>query len=104
MALPTTISGIDVAVPVAGPFKSSGGNVYFIGKDSSTTNTLRAFNATDPTTSFSNVGTDFTVTNVTVGAQINAISAWQDGDTLHVATSQHDTTTTTNNTYRYHTF
>jgi hypothetical protein len=104
MALPTTISGIDVAVPVAGPFKSSAGNIYFIGKDSATTNTLRAFKATDPTTSFSNVGTDFTVTNVTVGAQINAISAWQDGDTLHVATSQHDTTTTTNNKYTYHTF
>jgi len=100
MALPTTITGF-AALSVGGrnvsrPFLSSGGNVYVVGWGSTLT-LLRAFKATDPTDSFSNIGTDVTLEN-----QLEVVSAIQDGDLIHVATFNADATTAID--LRYHTF
>lgn len=81
MAFPTTITGL--VSPVSQPFISSGGNVYVIGTDSTTTSKIRAFKATDPTSSFSNVGTDISVTG---GNTIEGLAVYQTGDNLHVVT------------------
>lgn len=80
MALPVTISGISTAVACVGPFKSSGGNYYFFGRDGTTATTLQAFKATDPSSSWSSVtsNTGFTTT-------INSISGYQQSDVIHLA-------------------
>lgn len=100
MALPVTITGITATIPVAGPFKSSGGNFYFIGVSSADATKIRAYKATDPTSSWSNVGTDPAITNA---VSVNWVSVWQDGDTLHVATAS-TPSTSTNSDYYYKTF
>jgi hypothetical protein len=104
MALPVSLSGLATGhATLAGPFKSSGGNYYFLGRSGTTANQIRAFKATDPTTSFSNVGTDFAVTGGTTRG-ILQVSAWQDGDTLHVATSCDGAADDLLTTYTYHEF
>jgi hypothetical protein len=100
MALPTTISGFATLTVggrnVSRPFLSSGGNVYVVGWGSTTT-LLRAFKATDPTDSFSNIGTDVTLENA-----LQVVSAIQDGDLIHVATFNAAATSAID--LRYHTF
>jgi hypothetical protein len=100
MALPTTITGFaELSVGgrnVSRPFLSSGGNVYVVGWGSTLT-LLRAFKATDPTDSFSNIGTDVTLEN-----QLQVVSAIQDGDLIHVTTFNAAATTAID--LRYHTF
>lgn len=102
MALPVTITGLLVATTnndtVTKPFISSAGNVYVFGKGT-TTNLLRAFKATDPTSSFSNVGTDVTVTSTNA---IQAVDAVQSGDNIHVITTDAAAATTVD--LRYHVF
>ena len=102
MALPVTITGLLVATTnndtVSKPFISSAGNVYVVGKGT-TTNLLRAFKATDPTSSFSNVGTDVTMTSTNA---IQAVDAVQQGDLLHVITT--DAAAATAVDLRYHVF
>ncbi len=61
MALPVTITGISTAVGCVGPFQSSGGNYYFFGLDSTNANTVQAFKATDPTSSFSSIASDSSI-------------------------------------------
>lgn len=58
MALPLSLSGLTVTIGVCGPFKSSGGNYYIVGRSSAATTKLQAQKASDPTSSFSAVGTD----------------------------------------------
>jgi len=48
VALPTIISGISTAVAPVGPFKSSGGNYYFFGRDGTTATTLQAYKSIAP--------------------------------------------------------
>ena len=85
MALPTTITGLSTSPnKYSQPFISSGGNVYVVGRDTSTTSLIRAFKATDPTSSFSNVGTDF---NLTSSHSLETLVAIQSGDNIHVATT-----------------
>ncbi len=79
MALPTTITGIATDVACVGPFISSGGNVYFFGKDSSTATTLQAFKATDPTTSFSSIAT-----KTGFSTAVQALSGFQVADVIHL--------------------
>jgi hypothetical protein len=79
MALPTTITGLSTTVATVGPFKSSGGNFYIIGVNSSDATKAQAQKASDPTSSFSAVGTD-TVT----GASQLYLAACQVSDTVHV--------------------
>ena len=79
MALPTTITGINTSPACIGPFISSGGNVYLIGYTGSKP---QAQKATDPTTSFSAVGTDPTPGGTGL---IVTLAAYQVGDTIHVA-------------------
>jgi hypothetical protein len=107
MALPVSLSGLATTEQscLVGPFKSSGGNYYFIGKGTANLITLRAFKATDPTSAFSNVGTDFSVTGEpTPDVGIEQVSAWQDGDTIHVATAAESTVGSSDTDYAYHTF
>lgn len=99
MALPTTISGISTAVACVGPFKSSAGNYYFIGVSSSTTTKLQAQKATDPTSSFSAVGTDPTGSS---SVAIAAVAAYQVSDVVHVVSCGGGSSLTSE--YRYHTF
>lgn len=99
MALPTTIAG--VAFPVntcdTRPFLSSGGNVYIVLVNSTTTTKLKVMKATDPASSFSEV--DAANAPVTPAA-IYAISVCQVGDVLHIATYSGAST----NELKYHTF
>lgn len=101
MAFPTTITGLNVNIGnikwITKPF-IAGGNVYVFGKGT-TTNLLRAFKATDPTSSFSNVGTDVTMTSTQA---ILGIDAVQSGNEIHVVTI--DGATTTEVDLRYHVF
>ena len=101
MALPTTITGFVVSTlvieAITRPFVSSGGNVYVFGR-SSTAGEIKAVKATDPTSSFSGVGTDFATTS---GNSINSIDAYQVGDNIHVVTSDGPSTATD---LRYHIF
>lgn len=99
MALPTTITGIGTDVSCAGPFKSSGGNIYFVGKESSGLRRLIAMKATDPTSSFSAVGSD---PNYTGNIPVKHIAAFQVSDVIHIVASASGGTTT--NEYRYFTF
>lgn len=85
MALPTTITGIDTAVACVGPYISSGGNVYFFGRDGTTATTLQAYKATDPTSSFSSVDTE-----TGFGSTIRQIAGYQVGDKIHLVVGQHD--------------
>jgi hypothetical protein len=99
MALPVSITGLVVTVPVAGPYKASNGYWYAIGVSSADGTKLRCLKATDPTDSWSAVGTDPTIDSA---VSINGVDAWQDGDTLHVATASVNSTPTWD--YRYRTF
>lgn len=102
MALPVTITGLRANSASIGyttqPFISSAGNVYVFGMGT-TTNLLRAFKATDPTTSFSNVGTDITMTS---GNIITGAAGIQQGDLIHIATI--DGSSATSMDLRYHVF
>lgn len=92
MALPTTIAS--TAGAQRGnhrPFLSSSGNVYVLLRDESTTSKIQMYKATDPTSSFSTVGT-----NPDTGTEILAIASYQAGDILHVITH--------NSALSYHTF
>ena len=85
MAFPTTVTTQGtVAVGCGGPFLSSGGNVYVFLKDDTNLYRLRAFKATDPTSSFANAGTDVDV-ELSTGT-LDALAAYQVGDDIHVAT------------------
>lgn len=100
MALPVTITGLLVATTnvetFTQPFISSAGNVYVFGKGTTTT-LLRAFKATDPTSSFANAGSDITLANV-----IRGVSAVQQNDVIHVMTI--DSVGSTGADLRYHAF
>lgn len=100
MAFPTTITTVgDVNEGGARPFLSSAGNVYVIVRDNVTTSKLRAFKATDPTSSFSNVGTDPQVTSTHA---IQGYATYQVGDVIHIVTQ--DCSVNTSVDLRYHKF
>jgi photosystem II stability/assembly factor-like uncharacterized protein len=92
MALPVTITGLSTAVPIAGPYKSSAGNFYLFGVDSTTATTCQAYKSTSPSTSWSSIATQSAT--ITVGAiAINNISAVQVGDIIHIAVSVNGSST-----------
>jgi len=100
MAIPTTITTLaNPSVGGARPYISSGGNVYVLLRDSSPTTTLSMFKATDPTSSFASIGTDFAVSS---GLTIQSIATTQVGDVIHVVTM--DGTNKNDKDLRYHTF
>lgn len=78
MAFPTQVDTYDMFENQIKPYISSGGNVYVIKEASATT--IKAYKATDPTSSFSaqTGGPTFTA--------IGHTTTVQDGDTIHVAT------------------
>lgn len=90
----TTVTSADIFYPYVstnlrskpGPFLSSGDNVYVIGQQTSTT--LRAFKATDPTSSFA---AQDTAHDPTFSTGIHCFWAVQDSDTIHVIYSTLDT-------------
>ena len=99
MALPTTLTGV-AFTPLSsygGPFISSTGNVYWVGRNSATTTKLAVMKATDPTSSFADQDT---ANSPTTGAAIQSVSVCQVADVLHIATYSVDST----NELRYHTF
>jgi len=100
MALPVIVTGLESAIGnilnITEPFISSTGNVYVFGKGTTAT-LLRAFKATDPTSSFSNVGSDITVNNT-----IRAVQAFQVDDVIHVLSA--DSSGSTVFDLKYHTF
>lgn len=100
MAFPTTITtGGDVTVGDSRPYVSSGDNVYVIVRDDVTTSKLRAFKASAPDTSFSNVGTDPQVTSTLA---IQSYATYQVGDVIHVVTLDYSSIGTVD--LRYHKF
>src|SRR5580765_5186770 len=96
MALPVTITGLQVARRIAGVFKSSGGNYYMFGTDSTTATTLQAYKATAPDTSWSSITTK---TGFTAG--VLGIAATQNADVIHMIVN--DGSGTSFN-YKYQTF
>lgn len=94
MALPVTITGIATAVATCGPFKSSGGNYYFIGRDGTTNSTLQAYKATDPTSSFSSAAS-----KTGWGTNVLNIAVCRDGDILHVVTGNNPSSARSDYTY-----
>lgn len=74
-------------------------NVYVIVQAGTDASKLRAFKATDPSSSFSNVGTDFAVTS---GNTIVGMATVQDGSKIHVATCDYTSVLTVD--IRYHVF
>jgi hypothetical protein len=94
MALPVSLSGILTSGTgsVLGPYKSSGGNYYFIARDNTNTNRLKAYKATDPTTSWSNVGTNQDVTGASTSSTNGSIGGCQNGDVIAVVTCLESTT------------
>ena len=83
MALPVTISDIRLGDQNSyhGPFKSSGSNFYTVAQDGGSDGTLRAYKATDPTSSFPQV--DTSTNSPTVNSVIPSFWVFQDGDNLH---------------------
>lgn len=79
MALPTTITGIDLGCRVLGPFKSSGGNYYLFGRDGTTATTLQAFKSSAPDTSWASITTKTGFTTSVI-----SISGNQNGDVIHM--------------------
>jgi hypothetical protein len=99
MAFPTTISTtFGASLGFSGPFLSSGGNVYVITISNTGGDDLRAYKATDPTSSFTAVGTDVSVTS---GDAIQGVSIVQSGDNLHVVSVDGSAA---NKDLRYHVF
>lgn len=99
MAFPTTISTSGGDFGGCKPVISSGGNVYVLTVDSTASAKLAMFKATDPTSSFSAVGTNPTVTS---GNPIQVVQVYQVGDNLHVATADWGAITSVD--IRYHVF
>jgi hypothetical protein len=97
MALPTDISAL-LDTAIAGPFMSSAGNVYVFGRSDAATDTLRAIKATDPTSSFSAVGSDQDPYNLF----LRGVSAHQVGDVIHIIGNFHSSESAVS--YRYLTF
>lgn len=79
MALPVTITGIALNVATVGPYKSSGGNFYFFGKDASTATTLQCYKAIDPTDAWSSVATQAGFSGL-----IREIFGYQEEDIVHL--------------------
>ena len=100
MALPVSLSGLFTTTSngpkVSRPFLSSGGNVYIAGiiADGSK---LGMVKATDPASSFSSIGADFTVTGT-----LHCVDAVISGDSIHVVTASNTSASAIN--YRYHKF
>jgi len=91
MALPVTITGISTAVAPVGPFKSSGGNYYFFGRDGvSNPALLRAYKSTAPDTSWAGVAS----VDLGAGDTINALSGYQVNDLVYIAASRNDASAT----------
>lgn len=89
MAFPTSISATtDVLADTkrrVKPFISSGGNVYVIAPSGTTGGQgITAYKATDPTSSFSSVGTGPSFTN------LESMHATQDGDIIYVVSIDSD--------------
>lgn len=102
MAFPVTITtGGDCLEGGAIPYKSSAGNIYVIVRDDVTTSKFRAFKATDPTTSFANVGTD---PALTAGHVIRGMATCQVGDVIHVVTEDANSGASLIQSIKYHTF
>lgn len=98
MALPVTLSNLTAGtLSAVGPFRSSAGNYYVFGRSTADTTKIQAQKATDPTSSFSAVGTDDTFGQAT-GAR-TWLAGWQDGDTVHLVVG-----ITSNSTFRYNSF
>lgn len=91
MALPVTITGISTVVACVGAYKSSGGNYYFFGRDSSGSATLQAFKATDPTSAWASVASTSLTNNI-----LGSVS-YQVGDVIHLFAATPPST----QTYRY---
>lgn len=86
MALPLQLSSIYYgnnwrASSICGPFKSSSGNYYLFANLSVTSSKVTAQKATDPTSSFSAIGTD---QDIVAGSVALGITATQEGDTIHI--------------------
>lgn len=100
MAFPTTVTTDGLNRGVIGPFVSSSGNVY-VGTLSNDSYSIRMFKATDPSSSFANVGSD-----VVIGSGADegrAVAGAVEGDLIHVA-SKNGESGGTNVDIRYHVF
>src|SRR5678810_346981 len=79
MALPLSVSGISTAVACVGPYKSSGGNYYFFGRDSATATTLQAYKSTAPDIVWSSISTKTGFTTA-----ILVLAGYQVADVIHL--------------------
>ena len=79
MALPVTITGINLTVACGGPYKSAAGNYYFFGRDGTTATTLQAFKSTAPDVSWASIATKTGFTTAILNVQ-----TYQFGDVIHI--------------------
>lgn len=79
MTLPITLTDLGYARGPCGPYKSSGGNYYVIGRDSSTATTLNALKASNPASSWSSIST-----KTGFSTAIEGVSAYKVGDVIHL--------------------
>src|SRR5262245_23813427 len=96
MALPTTITGISTGIQIIGPFKSSAGNIYVIGRSTADTTKWRVMKATDPTSSFSQVGSD---TGFGSSKALQYIAGYQVSDVIHIFSMAYTTVTSVDGGY-----
>jgi hypothetical protein len=98
MALPLTLSGFAGTENLQGPFKSSAGNYYLFGQDSVNAYQVRTKKATDPSSSWADVGVQATTGNVA----IKNIRTMQVGDVIHFNVAYGSVASSS--TYSYWTF
>lgn len=94
-ALPITVGNLSTAVQTVGPFQSSTGNVYVLGRDSVTATTLRTMKAVYPVATFASAATQ---TGYTTG--ILDVAAFQVGDIIHMVVTDGTLATSINKKYR----
>jgi len=94
MALPTTITGVNVIDKTAGligPFISSGGDVYVVFQDSAALGNLDIYKSVDVTTSFSQIATVAVDRGSGAAQEIFGYAVVQDGDNLCIGTVHRQT-------------
>jgi hypothetical protein len=95
IVFPTIVGNLSTAIPPVGPFQSSTGNIYVLGRDSATATTLRAMKASDPPTSFGSAGTKTGFTTA-----ILDVAASQVGDVIHLVVTDGTLASSLNRKYQ----
>lgn len=93
------LSGLSSSVPLAGPFKSSGGAFYLFGRDGTTSTTLQAYKSTNPVVSASSSSWASIATNTGFSTAVQYVAGFQSGTIIYLAVID-GATTSVNLKYR----